>query len=153
MLFVSLGVGCSFKTNKTLDVCTHFMQKYTKGKYNEGYKKNLSTRKIMKMVASNAKKENLLKRHIIPSHTNEMYYVDSKYHKTSRENMNPGALCEREFVSQDHPQGYSKRNTGKNPYYCTLCGKELISMIQTKRHIKSVLCGNSIGKTSKVQKN
>ena len=95
MLFVSLGVGCSIKTNKTLDVCTHFMQKYTKGKYNEGYKKNLSTRKIMKMVASIAKKENLLKRHIIPSHKNEMYYVDSKYHKTSRENMNPGALCEK----------------------------------------------------------
>ena len=125
--------------------------------------------------------ENVLKGHIIPSHKNEIRYVDSKYHTTthrtkrhmkiySRENpyhcslcgkgsisrshinnhMKSHArenLCEREFISWNHPKRYSKRNTGKNPYHCILCGKGLISMIKTKRHMKSVLCSNIIVKT------
>ena len=50
-------------------------------------------------------------------------HINSHMNSHARENLNPGALCEREFISRNHPKRYSKRNTGKNPYHCILCGK------------------------------
>ena len=52
--------------------------------------------------------------------------------------VNTGALCGRQIISKNLLNRYSKRSTGKNTYFCTVCVKRLISMNHIKRHIKSL---------------
>ena len=40
-------------------------------------------------------------------------------------------------ISRNHSKRRSKRIIEENLYYCTLCGKGLISRDHTKRHMKS----------------
>ena len=62
---------------------------------------------------------NVLKRRIIPSHKNEMGYVQP--HTTPQTTQ----IC------------HIKIHTRKNPYHCALCGKGSISSSHIKSHIKS----------------
>ena len=67
------------------------------------------------------KTENVLKTHIIPSHKNEMGYVQS--HNTPH--------------NTKHTNYHIKIPTSKNPYICTVCDKGSISSSHIKSHIKN----------------
>ena len=64
--------------------------------------------------------ENVLKGHIIPSHKNEIGYVDSKNRTITH-----------------HTKSHMKIHSRENPYHCALCGKGSISRSHINSHMKS----------------
>ena len=64
--------------------------------------------------------EDVLKGHIIPSHKNEIGYVDRKNRAITH-----------------HTKSYMNIHSRENPYHCALCGKGSISRSHINSHMKS----------------